>query len=42
MLGSTHINGGFPRWLSIANAGDEGSILGSGRNPIEGNGSQFP
>ena len=36
---------GFPRWLSdkesTANAGDMGSIPGSGRSPGEGNGNPF-
>ena len=36
-------NRGLPRWLGgknpLANAGDEGSIPGSGRSPREGNGN---
>ena len=32
---------GFPGWLSDTDAGDMGSIFGSGRSPEEGNGNQL-
>ena len=39
----TVLGEGFPQWLSVknppANAGDVGSIPGSGRSPGEGNGN---
>ena len=45
-LWSTIIHAGLPWWLSSknppANAGDLGSIPGSGRSPKEGNGNTLP